>query len=46
MFFFLIFEPPNEVFCNTAIESAHADKEVATIKQVRSKDQQARRGRG
>lgn len=28
------------VFCNTAIESAHADKEVAAIKQVRSKDQQ------
>ena len=33
----------SEVFCNTAIESAHADKEVATIKQVNSKDQQALR---
>lgn len=35
------FKQTNQVFCNTAIESAHADKEVATIKQVRSKDQQA-----
>lgn len=30
------------VFCSTAIESATADKDVATIKQVRMKKQQAR----
>mmetsp|Transcript_5126 Transcript_5126/g.8612 ORF Transcript_5126/g.8612 Transcript_5126/m.8612 type:complete len:570 (+) Transcript_5126:43-1752(+) len=37
---FAILNVVTGVFCNTAIESAHADKEVATIKQVRSKDQQ------
>ena len=35
-------EPP-QVFCNTAIESATIDKEVATLKQVHTKDQQADR---
>lgn len=37
---FAILNVVTGVFCNTAIESAHADKEVATIKQVNSKDQQ------
>lgn len=37
---FAILNVVTGAFCNTAIESAHADKEVATIKQVRSKDQQ------
>ena len=39
--FLLPSDLPSQVFCNTAIESAHADKEVATIKQVHTKDQQA-----
>ena len=34
---------PLQVFCNTAIESATIDKEVATLKQVHTKDQQADR---
>lgn len=29
------------VFCNTAIENAHADKELASIKQVYTKTNQA-----
>ncbi|CAK9102459.1 unnamed protein product [Durusdinium trenchii] len=37
---FAILNVVTGVFCNTAIESAHADKEVATIKQVHTKDQQ------
>eukprot|EP00435_Cladocopium_sp_Y103_P013937 s5166_g3.t1 len=36
----MVHNASRQVFCNTAIESAHADKEVATIKQVNSKDQQ------
>ncbi|CAK9080981.1 2-dioxygenase (HGDO) (Homogentisate oxygenase) (Homogentisic acid oxidase) (Homogentisicase) [Durusdinium trenchii] len=37
---FAILNVVTGVFCNNAIESASADKEIATIKQVRVKDQQ------
>ena len=44
LFMFILYGPRKStpgVFCSTAIETATADKDVATIKQIRAKAQQA-----